>query len=134
MRSLADMLMDPTAPWDFNTTLESGTVLIGRDEFPDVEVLELDVHEIKKIECQVIRAKDTNSGEDCIMRRLVGYLSNGEVVDIGERFAVPSVLCNTNVDMSTCGACREKIDATDGPVVYENKAYHPWCMDDDEEG
>ena len=129
-RSLADLLMDESAPWDFNEEIEAGNVLIGRDEFPDVEILSQETVQVTKLDVQLFRVKDPHSGEDCVFRRLVGTMADGKAIDIGEKMAVPTVLLNTKVDMSKCGACLDKIDADDGPVIYDGEAYHPWCMED----
>jgi hypothetical protein len=126
------MLMDTAAPWDFDSELASETVLIGKEEYPDVKIQSVESHDVTKMTVQLIRVQDTVTGEDCIMRRVVGQLSNGTEVDIGERFAVPTVLVNSKVDMSRCEACLERIEPSDNLVIYEGKAYHKWCMEDDE--
>jgi len=128
-RPLVDLLTDPSAPWAFSPDLEAGDVLMGREEYPDIEVVNNELYDIQKIQVQLLRVKDPGTGDDCIMRRLIGVLHDGKQVDIGERFVVPSILVEHEMDVSKCNACFEKIQE-DELVIFEGKAYHDRCMED----
>lgn len=129
-RHLAEQVMDQAAPWAFSKDAEPGDEYLGRGDYPDLEVLSNDVVEITKIEVQLLRVRDTDRDQDVLVRRLIGTMSNGKEVDIGERFAVPTALVDQKVDVTTCEACLQKIEKDD-LIILDGKAYHQYCADEE---
>lgn len=130
-RSLSDLLMEENAPWNFDGEIDHGSILIGKDEFPDITIESIESHKVTEIVVQLIRVTDSVTKEDCIMRRIVGKLSNDTEIEIGDRVAVPTILVNSAIDISKCNACMERIEPADEYVIYKGNAFHKRCMEDE---
>jgi hypothetical protein len=130
-----DLIQSVEAPYAFATGLENGTVLKGRDHYPDLEIVSSSEVPVKDIRWQLLRVKaehpNQDGSEQYLVGRLIAILENDEEVEVGERTCVLADIVDTQIDITTCASCgRKNMDASVAKI-HEGQAYCPVCYVED---
>ena len=111
----------------------SGDQIVPEDRSKRIIVVQDNtIVSIKALYHQILKVNDASSGESAYVRRTVGRLENGNEIDVAEPMALDAGLVETGVDTSKCAACEMKILNAIDLKIYEGKAYHSYCLEDND--
>ncbi len=111
---------------------ERGDAIIPEDQdAPEIQITENHVTGVKRLNLQVVKVINKETGEQAYVRRIVAELDNGNEMDITDPVSLNAELAETGIDTTKCAACMLPLDAYD-VCLHDRKAYHNYCMEEEE--